>query len=250
MARTALISQLLSLTPFLFLILQINAQSSTAPAPAPEGPINVTAILNKAGGYETFIRLLTETQVANQINNQVNNSNQGMTVLAPTDNAFQNLPSGALNKLSSQQQVQLVLYHVLPSYYTLQSLETVSNPVRTQATGQNGEVFGLNFTGEPNSNQVNVSSGMVQTTINNVVRKDFPLAIYEVDKVLWPLEFNQSKASAPAASPPTSSSTNSSGNGKSSGAAEPSPSKNDAKSVTVGLSLVSGLWFLCMGVFF
>ncbi|XP_027064808.1 fasciclin-like arabinogalactan protein 9 [Coffea arabica] len=249
MARTAL-SQLLALAPLLFLLLlRINAQSSTAPAPAPEGPINTTGILDKAGGFSTLIRLLDETQAGNQIDNQLNNSHDGMTLLAPTDNAFQNLPAGALNKLSDQQKVQLIQYHVIPKYYTLTSLQTVSNPVRTEASGQDGGFFGLNFTGQTNQNQVNVSSGTVNTPIYNVVRGKFPLAIYQLDKVMWPMEFNESKASAPVSSPPTLNSTRS-GSGDGNTTAETPSTKSDAKSMTVGLSLISGLWLLCMGVLF
>lgn len=245
MAQSSL-SLLLSLTPFLILISQINAQSTTAPAPASAGPIDIIAILTNASQYTVFVRLLNQTQVGNQINNQVNHSNQGMTVFAPTDNAFQNLPPGALNNLTTQQQVQLVLYHVLSQFYTLQNLATASNPVRTQASGNGGQPFGLYFSGEANQNQVNVSTGVVQTTIYNTVRKDFPMAVFEVDKVLWPSEFNQSKA---AAAPPSASPTSSTPK-SSTAAAEPSPEKSDAQSVTLGLSLVSGLWLLCMGVLF
>lgn len=251
MAQSSL-SLLLSLTPFLILISQINAQSTTAPAPASAGPIDIIAILTNASQYTVFIRLLNQTQVGNQINNQVNHSSQGMTVFAPTDNAFQNLPPGALNNLTTQQQVQLVLYHVLSQFYTLQNLATASNPVRTQASGNDGKPFGLYFSGEANQNQVNVSTGVVQTTIYNTVRKDFPMAVFEVDKVLWPSEFNQSKAAAaPPSASPTSSTPKSSGSSSTTtAAAGPSPGKSDAQSVTVGLSLVSGLWLLCMGVLF
>ncbi|CAI9089301.1 OLC1v1023856C1 [Oldenlandia corymbosa var. corymbosa] len=237
----------------LFLLSQTNAQTTPAPGPAAEdaGPINVTAILAKPGQFSQFIRFLNETQVATQINNQVNNSNQGMTVFAPTDNAFQNLPGGALNNLTNQQKVLLILYHVLPQYYTLTTLSTASNPVRTQASDNDGKPFVLLVSGEVNQNQVNVtSSDGVQTTIYNTVRKDYPLAIFQVDKVLWPAEFNESKAEAPApATTPKGGSPKGSSNGTATAAAEPAPG-NGAQSVKVGLGLVSGLWVLCMGLLF
>ncbi|KAL2483362.1 Fasciclin-like arabinogalactan protein 9 [Forsythia ovata] len=210
----------------------------TQPAPAPSGPINITGILEKAGQYTTFIRLLNQTQAGNQINSQLNSSNEGMTVFAPTDNAFLNLPSGTLNHLSPQQQVQLVQYHVLPKYYTLENLQTVSNPVRTQATGQDGGLFGLNFTGQ--GNQVNVSTGIVDIPIYNALRKDFPLAVYQVDKVLLPLEFYQAKA--PAASPPASNGTKSDTGDKKTPDA-PSPANGSGK-MSMEFGLVSGLWLM------
>ncbi|KAL2466553.1 Fasciclin-like arabinogalactan protein 9 [Abeliophyllum distichum] len=229
---------LLSLTTiFSLLIPTLYAQS--APLPAPSGPINITGILEKAGQYTTFIRLLNQTQAGNQINSQVNSSNEGMTVFAPTDNAFLNLPSGTLNNLSAQQQVQLVQYHVLPKYYTLENLQTVSNPVRTQATGQDGGFFGLNFTGQ--GNQVNVSTGIVDVPIYNALRKDFPLAVYQVDKVLLPLEFYQAKA--PAASPPAAANGTKSDTGDKKTPDAPSPANGSGK-MSMEFGLVSGLWLM------
>ncbi|KAL8031545.1 hypothetical protein ABFX02_13G033000 [Erythranthe guttata] len=238
---------LLSLTTLLlsiFLLPTVHAQS--APPPTPAGPINITAILEKANQYTTFIRLLNETQAANQINNQVNNSHDGMTVFAPTDNAFNNLPPGTLNKLTNQQQVQLVLYHICPKFYSLESLLTVSNPVRTQASGQDNQVFGLNFTGQ--GNQVNVSTGIVEVPIYNALSKDPPLAVYQVDKVLIPKEFSEPKP--PAASPPPNG--DGSGSAAKDGGAAKAPSTsspgNGSGKMNVGFGFVSGILLLCMGL--
>ncbi|GAV75956.1 Fasciclin domain-containing protein [Cephalotus follicularis] len=222
----------------------ILAQSPVAPAPAPSGPVNLTGILDKNGQYTTFIRLLTQTQVGDQINNQLNSSTEGMTVFAPTDNAFNNLKAGTLNNLTDQQQVQLVLYHVTPKYYTLQSLLTVSNPVRTQATGQDGGVYGLNFTGQ--GNQVNVSTGVDETQINNALNQLFPLAVYQLDQVLLPEELFGTKTAAatPAPTTPKSSGSNTT---VSTTASPKGASGSGARNV--GLGLVVGLAFLCLGVF-
>ncbi|KAL9145304.1 hypothetical protein ABFS82_13G033200 [Erythranthe guttata] len=191
---------LLSLTTLLLSIFLLpTAHAQSAPPPTPAGPINITAILEKANQYTTFIRLLNETQAANQVNNQVNNSHEGMTVFAPTDNAFNNLPPGTINKLTNQQQIQLVLYHICPKYYAMHNLLRLSNPVRTQVSGQENQVFGLNFTGQ--GNQVNVSTGIVEVPIYNALRKDPPLAVYQLDKVLLPKEFSEPKPSAASAPP-------------------------------------------------
>ncbi|KAI8551533.1 hypothetical protein RHMOL_Rhmol06G0194100 [Rhododendron molle] len=239
MAFTPLSLLLLSLLLSLLLASQTLAQTPIAPAPSP-GPINITEILVQAGQYNTWIHLLTVTQVGSQIDNQVNNSNQGMTVFCPTDNAFNNLPTGTLNNLTTQQQVQLVLYHVLPQYYTLADLLTVSNPARTQASGQDGEVFGLYFFGQ--NNEVNVSTLTVSTLVNNFLREQFPLAMYEVDKVLMPKEFTESPAPAPApaatntSSPSATKSTTAAAKGSGSGR------------LGVGLGLVAGLGLFCIGL--
>ncbi|XP_055823484.1 fasciclin-like arabinogalactan protein 9 [Solanum dulcamara] len=240
---------LLSIIPLFFILFpQITqAQSPTAPAPAPSGPIDIFAILKKEGQYNTFIKFLNESQVGNQINNQVNNSNQGMTVFAPSDNAFNNLPSGTLNKLNDQQKVQLILYHVIPKFYTFDDLQTVSNPVRTQATGPKGEPFGLNFTGS--NNQVNVSSGTVVTNVYNAIRKDPPLAVYQLDKVLVPSEFTDAKAPSSNDAPaPAGNTTKKGGSADKTAAEEPSSAStkpNDAKRINVGiLGLISGIFLM------
>ncbi|CAF2041416.1 unnamed protein product [Brassica rapa] len=239
----------LTLAPFLllaaiFLSTEVTAQPA-APAPGPAGPINITAILEKGGQFVTFIRLLNTTQIGNQINIQVNSSSEGMTVFAPTDNAFQNLKPGALNKLSPDDQVKLILYHVSPKFYTMDDLLSVSNPVRTQATGRDGgAVYGLNFTGQ--GNQVNVSTGIIETRVSNALRKERPLAVYVVDMVLLPEEmFGKHKISPVAPSPKSKSPavSDDSSDDSSKKAAVPSE-KSGSGEMKVGLGFGLGLVML------
>ncbi|KAM0969420.1 hypothetical protein ACFX13_017941 [Malus domestica] len=247
MASTPSSSLLLTAATVLLLLLISHTQAQTAPAPSPAGPLNFTGLLDKNGQYSTFIRLLISTQVANQITNQLNSSTEGLTVFAPTDNAFDNLKAGTLNSLDTQQQVALVLYHVLPKYYTLASLLTVSNPVRTQATGQDGGTYGLNFTGS--GNQVNVSTGIVETQINNALRQQFPLAVYQVDKVLLPYDLFGAKA--PASAPPPSKANSGSGSANET-TIKPasSPDNSGAGSVLSNVGFMGlALGYLFMGTF-
>ncbi|KAF9661720.1 hypothetical protein SADUNF_Sadunf19G0098000 [Salix dunnii] len=234
---------LLLLSLFLSLSLHAQAQAPSAPAPAPSGPVNFTAVLEKGGQFVTFMRLLNKTQTFNQIENQLNSSSEGMTIFAPTDNAFNNLKAGALNDLNQQQQVQLLQYHMLPKFYSLSNLLLVSNPVSTQASGHEG-VWGLNFTGQ--SNQVNVSTGLVVVQINNALRQDFPLAVYPIDKVLLPEElFGVNRTSA---SPPAPATSSGKSNSSETAAAEPSPGKNSAGGRNVALGSIAGLVLVCMGI--
>ncbi|XP_057792419.1 fasciclin-like arabinogalactan protein 9 [Salvia miltiorrhiza] len=223
------------------LLLAASASAQSAPGPAPAGPINVTAILEKAGQYTRFIHFLNITQAGDQLNNQVNNSHDGMTLFAPTDNAFQNLPPGALNDLTPQQQVQLVQNHICPKFYSLTDLLSVSNPVRTLTFGQPGGDFGLNFTGQ--NNQVNVSTGAVVAPVYNALRKDFPLAVYQVDKVLLPRFFDA--AEAPSKAPAADGSK--SGGGAADGATAPSTS-NPAGSGAARVGVGMAIWLVCMGL--
>ncbi|XP_059300457.1 fasciclin-like arabinogalactan protein 11 [Lycium ferocissimum] len=214
---------------------------TSASAPAPSGPTNITKILEKAGQFTTFIRLLRTTQAGDQINTQLNNSNQGMTVFAPTDNAFTTLKAGTLNSLSSQQQVQLVQYHVLPSFISMSQFQTVSNPLRTQAGDTSPGDFPLNVT--TSGNQVNVSTGIVDATVANTIYTDGELAVYQVDKVLQPLGIFASPAPATALAPATLNLKK-----KSPAALTPSSGNDNAPADYSGADSVNGVAVLGIGV--
>ncbi|XP_071700128.1 fasciclin-like arabinogalactan protein 11 [Rutidosis leptorrhynchoides] len=213
------------LTIFQFTITTTLAQ---APAPAPSGPTNITKILEKNGQFTTLIRLMKSTQVSDQINTQLNNSNQGMTVFAPTDNAFANLKAGALNSLSDQQKVSLVQFHVLPTYITLTQFQTISNPLRTQAGDSASNKFPLNIT--TSGNQVNISTGVVDTTISNSLYTDGSLAVYQVDNVLLPMSLFGPAAPAPAPAPLK----------KKKSGADDTPASDDGASVDASGAIVFG----------
>ncbi|VVA89871.1 unnamed protein product [Arabis nemorensis] len=242
----------LALAPLLLIAAMLLSTETmaqpTAPAPGPAGPINLTQILEKGGQFTTFMHLLNITQVGNQVNIQVNSSSEGMTVFAPTDNAFQNLKPGTLNKLSSDEQVKLILYHISPKFYTLDDLLSVSNPVRTQASGRDNGVYGLNFTGQ--ANQVNVSTGYVETRISNALREQRPLAVYVVDMVLLPGEMFGEHKLSPVAPAPKSPSTGVSDDSNSTKKAASPSDKSGAGERKVGLGFGLGLVVMCLKFLF
>lgn len=206
------------------------ALSQTTTAPAPEAPAagtpkvaaapNVTAVLEKAAQYTKFIRLMASTQQDTQLNAQANGSDTGFTVFAPTDNAFNSLKPGTLNSLTQQEQVSLVQAHIVPTFFSMESFETASNPVRTQASGADGP-YTLNVTATSNSG-VNVSTGIVHTTVGTALRSARPLAVYSVDKVLLPYDLFGPKP--PASAPPAPGKKPASAKG---GAKAPSGSDED-----------------------
>ncbi|KAJ0714173.1 putative FAS1 domain-containing protein [Helianthus annuus] len=197
--HTSHTSKFLLLPLIIFQCTMTTTILAQAQAPGPTGPTNITKILEKAGQFTTLIRLMKVTQLGDQINTQLNNSNQGMTVFAPTDNAFSSMKPGALNSLSDQQKVALLQFHVVPNYLTTSELQTVSNPVRTQAGDTASNKFPLNIISS--GNQVNVSTGVVDTTVSNSIYTDGSLAVYQVDKVLLPMSLFGSSAPAPAPEP-------------------------------------------------
>ncbi|GMN24687.1 hypothetical protein TIFTF001_000662 [Ficus carica] len=171
----------------------VHSPPRKAPKPPPQ---NVTEILDKAGGFSVFIRLLKNTDVVNQIENQLNSSNS-LTILAPTNGGFSSLKGGILNSLTPEQKVQLLQFHILPSFVSLQNFETITNPVRTQAS--NSVDYPMNITTE--GSFVNISTGIVNATISGTVYGDNQLAIYRVDSVLLPMGIFAPKVDSPTPSP-------------------------------------------------
>ncbi|XP_028755711.1 fasciclin-like arabinogalactan protein 12 [Neltuma alba] len=189
------------------------APAAPAPAPAkplvPSGPQSgdssdasndgIIKILRKAKNFNFLIRLLKTTQLINQINSQLiaTRSASGLTILAPDDSAFSELKAGFLNSLDDNQKIELVQFHVLPVYISSSNFDSLTNPVRTLA-GLNPSRLQLNVTAY--GNMVNISTGVVNTTIAGIVYTDRSLAIYHLNKVLLPLDFFKPKALAPAPS--------------------------------------------------
>lgn len=193
----------LSLLTVLLLLLRSSTTLAQGPAPGPPGPTNITKILEKAGQFTTLIRLFQITHVGDQINTQLNNSKQGgLTLFAPTDNAFSALQAGTLNSLSDQQKLSLVQFHILPTFLPMSQFQTVSNPLRTQAGDSAAGEFPLNVTTA--NNQVNISTGVNDATVDNTIYTDGQLAVYQVDQVLLPLKISgtPSPAAAPAPAAP------------------------------------------------
>ncbi|KAI6685771.1 hypothetical protein NL676_031684 [Syzygium grande] len=167
--------------------------------PIPAGPDDITKILTKAGQFTVLLKLMKVTSVDKQINAQLNNSNNGLTIFAPNDNAFSGLKSGTLNQLSAEQQVELVQFHVVPSFLSVSQFQTVSNPLRTQAGGSGKFEFPLTLT--TSGSNVNISTGVNNATVDQIIFSDGQLAVYLVDKVLLPMSIFGPKPPAPAPAP-------------------------------------------------
>ncbi|XVF19471.1 hypothetical protein REPUB_Repub11eG0113500 [Reevesia pubescens] len=189
----------LSFLLLIFLHCSRTLAQAPAEAPAPPGPTNVTKILEKAGQFTLFIRLLKATQVADQLLGQLNNSNNGMTIFAPPDNAFSSLKSGTLNSLTDEQKAALVQFHIVPTYLSASQFQTVSNPLRTQAGDSGDGKYPLNIT--TSGNTVNITTGLTNTSVSGTIYTDGQLAVYQVGQVLQPLQIFDPQPPAPAPAP-------------------------------------------------
>ncbi|XP_052175369.1 fasciclin-like arabinogalactan protein 11 [Diospyros lotus] len=202
-------------------VVQPPPKAPLAPGPAPSGPPNITAILEKPAHFSTLIRLLKTTNMDSVITSQLNDSSQGLTVFAPTDKAFAKLSAGSLNSFNNEQKARLIKLHLISSFLSQPEFQTVSNPVNTEA-GSTGE-YPLNVT--VSGNEVKLTTGMVNTTVSSTIYSDGQLAVYQVDKVLLPLNFSGTPSPKPAPSTATASASASSSESES--ASAPAPSKPD-----------------------
>ncbi|KAH6755899.1 FASCICLIN-like arabinogalactan-protein 11 [Perilla frutescens var. hirtella] len=168
-------------------------------APAPAGPTSLISILKKDGRFGVFIKLLQSTKVSDNIDSQLIDSSNGLTVFAPTDSAFSNLKTGTLNSFTDEQKTELVQFHVLPNYISPSQFQTTSNPLRTQAGGS-PELLAMNITAV--GNMVNITTGETNTSVANTIYDDNQLAVYEVGKVLLPRRFYEPLPPPPPSPPP------------------------------------------------
>lgn len=151
-----------------------------APAPAPDY-VNLTDLLSVAGPFHTFLDKIQSTKVLETLQNQANNTEQGVTIFVPRDSAFSSLKKPSLSNLTNDQLKSLLLFHALPHYYSLSEFKNLSQGSQTTMAG--GQ-YTLNFTDD--SGTVHIDSGWTKTNVSSSVHSTDPVAIYQVDKVLLP----------------------------------------------------------------
>ncbi|KAK4259540.1 hypothetical protein QN277_005862 [Acacia crassicarpa] len=174
-------------------------KGAPTPAVAKAPSIDIVQILRKAKRFSVLVRLLKTTQLINQLNSQLTTSGSGgLTIFAPEDSSFSKLKAGFLNSLDDRQKVELLQFHTISSFIAISNFDTLTNPVQTQA-GDDSKRLQLNITTDGGS-RVSMTTGAVNASVTGTVYTDNKLAIYQVDKVLLPLDIVLPKA-APAPSP-------------------------------------------------
>ncbi|KAK6919257.1 FAS1 domain [Dillenia turbinata] len=156
---------------------------SPSPAPAPTPPyVNLTDLLTVAGPFHTFLNYLIQTKLIETVQNQANNTDEGLTLFVPKDGAFSSLKNPSLSNLTNEQLKSLLLFHALSHYYTLADFKNLSqlSPVPSMAGGS----YGLNFTYIMGT--VHIGTGWTNTKVSSSVHSTDPVAVYQVDKVLLP----------------------------------------------------------------
>ncbi|XP_024542900.1 fasciclin-like arabinogalactan protein 8 [Selaginella moellendorffii] len=163
---------------------------------------SISNALFKGNIYKTFQKLMQDTgtlAAAEDIEHQPFTS--GVTVFAPTDSAFQNLPSGSLAALTQSQRQLLVRYHLLPSFFTFGSLRTLKAPLTTLATSNRN--FEVNASGEGPSGGLAIATGVSTANVIATLLEDDPVGVYALDAVLLPPEIFPLHSTPPASIAPS-----------------------------------------------
>ncbi|KAF8379347.1 hypothetical protein HHK36_028781 [Tetracentron sinense] len=166
----------------------------TAPAPS-ASDVNITALLEKAG-CKTFVSLIVSTGVLKVYQSSVE---KGLTMFAPSDEAFKAPGVPDLSKLTNAEVVSLLQYHALAGYTPIGTLKTTKDPISTLATNGAGK-YDLTVTTAGDS--VTLNTGVDASRISGTVIDATPLCIFTVDSVLLPSElFGKPPSPAPAPEP-------------------------------------------------
>ncbi|XP_066326489.1 fasciclin-like arabinogalactan protein 7 [Miscanthus floridulus] len=222
-----------------------------APAPAPHH-VDLADLLSVAGPFHTFLDYLQKTNVIETFQNQANDTKNGITIFVPKDSAFAALKKTTFANLTQDQLKSLLLYHAFPKYYSLAEFDKLStlNPVTTFA----GSQYTLNLT--YNMGTIQVKSMWSNPKISSSVYSTRPVAVYEVNKVLLPMQIFKSDpplAPAPAPAPDAKASdvAPSPTSGKSASAKTKAAEKSSSYQVGAGvahylaLAIAGALMLLC-----
>lgn len=167
------------------LLIPYGFDLSTAAEPS-DNAINVTEVLLNAKNFNFVVSMMVASGITSDL--ESDQAGAGITIFAPTDDAFSALPPDTLQSLTAENKAVVLKYHVLHSYYPLGSLDSIVNPLQpTLATESMGAgTYTLNITRVNGS--VAVNTGIVLASITQTVFDQKPLAIFAVPKVLLPQE--------------------------------------------------------------
>ncbi|CAK9186500.1 unnamed protein product [Ilex paraguariensis] len=188
--------------PYNISVLEISApivsqQILTAPAPS-ASDVNLTGLLEKAG-CKTFASLIVSTGVIKVYQTAID---KGLTLFAPSDEAFKAKGLPDLSKLTNAELVSLLQYHALTRYSPIGTLKATKDTISTLATNGAGK-YDLSVTTAGDS--VTLDTGVDSSRIATTVLDSTPLCIFTIDSILLPAElFGKSPSPAPSPTPETS----------------------------------------------
>ncbi|XP_042510308.1 fasciclin-like arabinogalactan protein 8 [Macadamia integrifolia] len=166
----------------------------TAPPPS-ASDVNVTALLEKHG-CKTFASLIQTSGVLKVYQSEMA---KGLTVFAPSDEAFKAPGAPDLSKLTNAELVTLLQYHALAGYTPIGTLKTAKAPISTLATNGAGK---YDLTVKTAGDSVTLDTGVDSSRVADTVIDNTPVCIFTVDNILLPSElFGKSPSPAPGPGP-------------------------------------------------
>ncbi|BBN08762.1 hypothetical protein MPTK1_4g14280 [Marchantia polymorpha subsp. ruderalis] len=152
-----------------------------------EPPTDITATLDSFGDFSLFSSFLKQTGVDTIFEGRQSTA-EGITVFAPTDDAFNLLPGQWFQNFSDDEQRLFMEYHALDRFYDLGDLwEFKHLPVNTVATTLDKPgsfLLHINST----AGVVNVAAGRSNATITATLFQATPFIMLAIDTVLLPYE--------------------------------------------------------------
>ncbi|KAJ1698756.1 hypothetical protein LUZ63_007268 [Rhynchospora breviuscula] len=183
--------------PYNIAVIQISTilESPVAEAPA-EAPsaVNITELM-AAKGCKTFADLLLSTgDAAKTFQNDIDG---GLTAFCPLDQAMDDfLPK--FKNLTDAGKLNLLLYHAIPVYYSVQMLRSNNGVMNTLATEKKN--YNLTVQNDGEVVTIKTPAGVVAKIVGTIKDED-PLALYTIDKVLEPRELFKKEVPPPAPAP-------------------------------------------------
>jgi uncharacterized surface protein with fasciclin (FAS1) repeats len=159
------------------------AQPAAAPAPAAAAPAPMSMTLTPSGDIVDTLKaagnftLLLKALDASNLTQVAKRASPPLTLLAPTDAAFQALPAGQLDNLmkteNSAQLQALLVYHVINAPVPLSQVQGKKGPIATGAGTQ------VQIDGTVSPMRINDANVLGQAQVANG-------DVYVIDKVLTP----------------------------------------------------------------
>lgn len=184
--------------PYNFSVIQISnilpSPEAEAPAPAPSH-VNLTAAMY-AHGCKVFADTLLVISAAAQTFDD--NVESGLIVFCPSDDAMKSFMPKFKN-LTADGKQSLLEYHGMPVYESLSDLRSNNGLANTLATDGARQ---FSFTVQNDGNDVTIKTPSVTAKIVSTLMDKPPVAIFQLNKVLIPIElFKSSLPPSPAPAP-------------------------------------------------
>ncbi|XP_062209727.1 fasciclin-like arabinogalactan protein 10 [Phragmites australis] len=194
-AKVSTVTKEVKTMSFKFSILEISAPVEFDGLFDTPTTSNLTRLLEKAG-CKRFAALVASTGVLKTYESAMDN---GLTLFAPDDDAFQAKGALDVKNMSSADLVTLLKYHALPEYYPKTSLKAVKGPLRTLASTKAGKD---DVSVVAQGDDVSLATGGGKSRVADTVLDNTPFCLLKVDSLLVPAELaGAPEPAAPAPSP-------------------------------------------------